>query len=125
MGKNFILKSDFCKSTVSNKYKNNLRREESNPMLSYYGIDKPPKNVVNDYLLFVKKLKAKLMIFKNYLIKEKIILIKLKKKLLLVLMLMMKKQLNILMLMKIMMIMILKMNSIKMILLGIICFKII
>ena len=60
MGKNFILKSDFCKSTVSNKYKNNLRREESNPMLSYYGIDKPPKNVVNDYLLFVKKLKGEI-----------------------------------------------------------------
>ena len=60
MGKNFILKSDFCKSTVSNNYQNHLRREESNPLLSYYGIDKPPKNVVNDYLLFVKKLKGEI-----------------------------------------------------------------
>ena len=53
-GRNFILKSDVCKSTISNYY-NRYHEEMSNPWASYYGMDK--KTVPNDYLLFVKKTK--------------------------------------------------------------------
>ena len=38
-GRNFILKSDVCKSTISNYY-NRYHEEMSNPWPSYYGMDK-------------------------------------------------------------------------------------
>ena len=55
MGKNFVLKSDYLHKSHE---QNNYKKEESNPWFSYYGVEKPPKNIVNDYLLFVQKFKG-------------------------------------------------------------------
>ena len=52
-GRNFILKSDVCKSSISN-YHNRYQDETGNPWVSYYEMDKK-KNPVNDYWFFPKK----------------------------------------------------------------------
>lgn len=52
-GRNFMLKSDVCKSSISN-YHNRYQDETGNPWVSYYEMDKK-KSPANDYWFFPKK----------------------------------------------------------------------
>ena len=53
-GKNYLLKSDYCKTSVSNCYNNRYNNDDNCNPFTYYGVDKK-KNAAYDCFLFVKK----------------------------------------------------------------------